>query len=253
MSEVIRQLKGHRKIVALTAYDYPMAQFLSEAGVDILLVGDSLGMVVLGYTSTHFVTMEDMIRHTQAVMRGHKSGLVVADMPIGSCDTPELAIENCKRMVEETGVSAVKIEGNPEVCRIVVEAGIEVMGHTGLKPQLAEKMRIQGKTSVEAEAILEEAMALENSGCFSVVLECVPSDLGRRITEKLSIPTIGIGAGAECDGQILVTHDMLGLFTDFKPKFVKCYANLGEDIVKAISDFKEDVDRGIFPSLDESY
>ena len=175
MPDSLRRLKSQRKIVALTAYDYSMARILSDAGVDLLLVGDSLGMVVLGYPSTHFVTMEDMIRHTQAVVRGHSSGLVVADMPIGSCDTVELALENCHRMVKETGVKAVKIEGMSEICAAVVASGIAVMGHTGLKPQTAERMAVHGKTEPEAEAIFEEALALERAGCFSVVLECVPT------------------------------------------------------------------------------
>ncbi len=248
MPDSIRQLKGHRKIVALTAYDTPMAQILGEAGIDVLLVGDSLGMVVLGYESTHFVTMEDMIRHTQAVMRGHTGGLVVADLPKGSCDTEVSAVENANRMVEETGVRAVKIEGRPEMCRAVVNSGIAVMGHTGLKPQDEEKMGMRGKTDEQAEAIFEEAKALEAAGCFAVILECVPADLAKRITDALKVPTIGIGAGSECDGQILVTHDILGLFKDFTPKFVKQYADLRSVIQEAVSTFKDEVERGIFPS-----
>jgi 3-methyl-2-oxobutanoate hydroxymethyltransferase len=253
MPHDFRRLKSQSKIVALTAYDYSMARLLSDAGVDLLLVGDSLGMVVLGYPSTHFVTMEDMIRHTQAVVRGHSRGLVVADMPIGSCDTVELALKNCRRMVEETGVKAVKIEGMPEICAAVVASGIAVMGHTGLKPQTAERMAVQGKSEPEAEAIVEEALALERAGCFSVVLECVPTLLGKRITESLSVPTIGIGAGPHCDGQILVSHDLLGLYQDFHPKFVKQYADLGAIISGAVAQYKKEVEGGVFPSEKESF
>tara|TARA_B100000315_G_C14402058_1_gene506935 strand:- start:146 stop:895 length:750 start_codon:yes stop_codon:yes gene_type:complete len=248
MPESVRQLKGRRKIVALTAYDYPMAQILSEVGIDVILVGDSLGMVVLGYENTHFVTMNDMIRHTQAVMRGHTEGLVVADMPKGSFETKELAIKNVERMVEETGVRAIKIEGRPEICRALVEAGFAVMGHTGLKPQEAEKMGMRGKNEEEANNIFEEAKALEEAGCFSVVLECVPADLAKKITDTLAIPTIGIGAGSDCDGQVLVTHDLLGLFQDFCPKFAKRYVDLRSVMKEAILSFKDEVERGIFPS-----
>jgi 3-methyl-2-oxobutanoate hydroxymethyltransferase len=254
MTRLLRELKGHRKITALTAYDYPMAQILSKAGVDILLVGDSLGMVVLGYTSTHFVTMEDMIRHTQAVMRGHSGlSLVVADMPIGSCDSIELALKNCRRMVDETGVRAVKIEGVPDICRAVVDSGIEVMGHTGLKPQTAERMKVKGKSKVEFDLIIQEAKDLQEAGCFSIVLEAVPSALGKEVTSVLSVPTIGIGAGPDCDGQILVVHDLIGMFTDFKPKFVKRYGDVGKMIGQSVAAFKEEVEQGIFPSPKESY
>ncbi|HCW32467.1 MAG: 3-methyl-2-oxobutanoate hydroxymethyltransferase, 3-methyl-2-oxobutanoate hydroxymethyltransferase [Candidatus Peregrinibacteria bacterium GW2011_GWF2_39_17] len=251
MVDILRFLKGQRKIVALTAYDYSMAQILPDCGVDVLLVGDSLGMVVLGYNSTHFVTIEDMIRHTQAVMRGEAkasgSSLVVADMPIGTCDTPKSALKHCRRMVAETEVKAVKIEGNAEVCKVVIDSGIAVMGHTGLKPQTAQKMGICGKQTKEAQAIFDEAIALEKAGCFALVLECVPSSLAKRITEKLSIPTIGIGAGPDCDGQILVTHDILGLFTDFQPKFVKQYGNVRQSIEKAVRGFVGEVKSGVFP------
>lgn len=263
MTEQIRALKGKRKITALTAYDYPTAQILSEAGVDVLLVGDSLGMVVLGYPNTHFVTMEDMIRHTQAVIRGvakamhsglvGRAPLVVADMPIASCDTAEFALQNCRRMVQETGVRAVKIEGMPDICAEVVQSGIAVMGHTGLKPQTAERMRVQGKSEPEAEVIFQEALALEKAGCFAVVLECVPTDLGKRITEALTVPTIGIGAGPDCDGQILVLHDVLGLFTDFRPKFVKRYGHVREEIQKAVRLYVEEVQQGDFPSEEQSF
>ncbi len=253
MPQSIRALKGHRKIVVLTAYDYPMAQILSKADIDVILVGDSLGMVVLGYQNTHFVTMNDMIRHTQAVMRGHTKGLVVTDMPKGSYETPELAIKNAERMMEETGVRAIKIEGCPEICRALGEAGFAVMGHAGLKPQEADKMKVKGKVEEEANKIFEEAIALEEAGCFAVVLECIPTGLAKKITDKLTIPTVGIGAGPHCDGQVLVTNDLLGLYGDFTPKFVKKYADLSVVISEAVIKFKSEVESGIFPSQDESY
>ncbi len=253
MPQSVCELKGHRKIVVLTAYDYPMAQILSEVGIDVILVGDSLGMVVLGYENTHFVTMNDMIRHTQAVMRGNTGAFVVADMPKGSYETNELAIKNVERMIEETGVRAIKIEGCPEICQALVEAGFSVMGHTGLKPQEAGKMKVKGRTTAEEEMILDEVRALEEAGCFAVVLECIPTDLAKKITDMLRIPTIGIGAGPNCDGQVLVTSDLLGLYGDFTPKFVKKYVNLQEVIGEAVTRFKFEVENGIFPSQDESY
>lgn len=253
MSHTVRNLKGARKITALTVYDYSMAQWVSRAGVDLLLVGDSLGMVLYGDPSTHFVTLDEMIRHTRAVVRGHTAGLVVADMPVGTCDTDEDAVRNVRRLVEETGVRAVKIEGNPEVCRAVVQSGVEVMGHTGLKPQTALALKVHGRNSVEAEAIADEAKALEAAGCFAVVLECVPLMLAQTITSQVTIPTIGIGAGPYCDGQILVSYDMLGLFTDFQPPFVKRYAALGETLLAAVNVFKDEVENGTFPSAAESY
>lgn len=253
MVSTIRFLKGQRKISVLTVYDYPMAQILSGAGVDILLVGDSLGMVVYGDSTTHFVTLDEMIRHTLAVMRGHSSGLVVADLPKSSYNDPEQALLSARRLMNETGVRAFKIEGRPDICHVLVTEGFEVMGHTGLKPQEAQKMKVVGRTEREAAEILDEALALEKAGCFAVVLECVPTDLAKIITEKLMVPTIGIGAGPYCDGQVLVTPDLLGLFADFKPKFVKKYADLREVIKKAAMDFKSEVESGIFPSHEESY
>lgn len=252
MAEKIKSLKGKRRITALTCYDYVTAKILSEASLDILLVGDSLGMVVLGYENTHFVTLEDMIKHAQAVMRGASGVLVVADMPIGTCDTSSDAILNCRRVVEETGVRAVKIEGNPDVVKAVCDAGISVMGHTGLKPQQVSSFKVQGKGG-RAKEILEEALALEEAGCFSVVLECIPSSLGQEITEKLNIPTIGIGAGKDCDGQILVLHDAVGLFDDFKPKFVRRFGNLKKEMVEAVFGFKKAVVEEEFPGEGESY
>lgn len=253
MPHSLRQFKGRRKIIGLTAYDYPMARVLSDAEVDFLLVGDSLGMVVYGDRTTHFVTLEEMIRHTQAVVRGHTRGLVVADMPIGTCDNPEDALSNVKRLMRETDVKAVKVEGNPVVCGTLVEAGIAVMGHTGLKPQQAQQWKIQGQNPQAAEKVFQEAKALEAAGCFALILECIPSGLGQRITESLSIPTIGIGAGPHCDGQILVTPDLLGLFPDLHPKFVRRYADLPSTIQTAVGVFVKDVQSGDFPSEGESY
>ncbi|MBI5754906.1 3-methyl-2-oxobutanoate hydroxymethyltransferase [Candidatus Peregrinibacteria bacterium] len=253
MPETIRTLKGKRKITALTAYDYSMAKILSRAGVDILLVGDSLGMVVLGYRNTHFVTLDDMIRHGQAVVRGNKGSLVVIDMPIGTCDTPEKAVENCRRACEETGARTVKIEGKAESVRAVCQAGISVMGHTGLKPQEVTKYTVQGGDSDSRKRVLDEAKALESAGAFSLILECVPSDLGREVTELLSIPVIGIGAGPHADGQILVSHDMLGFSSDIRPRFVRRYADLSETIFSAVKRYNEDVRNGDYPAESESY
>lgn len=253
MAEKIKALKGKRKITALTCYDYVTAKILSEVGLDILLVGDSLGMVILGYENTHFVTLDDIIKHTSAVMRGASGILVVADMPIGTCDTALDAVKNCRRVVAETSVRAVKIEGNPDVVKAVSEAGISVMGHTGLKPQQVSSFKVQGKSSDCAKELLDEALALEKAGCFSVVLECIPSSLGQEITEKLKIPTIGIGAGKDCDGQILVLHDAVGLFDDFKPKFVRRFGNLKKEMLNSVFQFKNAVLDEKFPSEKESY
>jgi 3-methyl-2-oxobutanoate hydroxymethyltransferase len=230
-----------------------MARVLSGADVDFLLVGDSLGMVVYGDSTTHFVTLEEMIRHTQAVVRGHARGLVVADMPLGTYETPEDALRNVHRLITETDVKAVKLEGSVAMCKSLVEAGIQVMGHTGLKPQQAERWKVQGQTPQSAEQIFDEAVALEAAGCFAVILECIPSTLAQRITKALSIPTIGIGAGSHCDGQILVTADLLGLFPDFHAKFVRRYVDLPGTIQKAIGAFVTDVQSGNFPSEGESY
>lgn len=250
----LSELKGHRKLVGLTAYDAAMAFVLKDSGVDFLLVGDSLGMVVYGQASTHFVTLDDMIRHTQAVCRGYgEGGLVVTDLPIATCETPEQAVASARRVVEEAGVHAVKIEGRPEVCRAVVESGVEVMGHVGLKPQEVSSMKVQGRHVAEADAVLAEAIALQAAGCFAVVVECVPATLGQRITETLTIPTIGIGAGPHCDGQILVTQDLIGLSSGFKAKFVRRYADVGTVIQDAVRAFQQDVFRGAFPSEKESY
>lgn len=251
--EDIKALKGNRKLTMLTAYDYPTAKILSRAGVDMLLVGDSLGMVVLGYPNTKSVTLQDIVRHAGAVVRGNAGSLVVADMPIHTTDTVGMALRNARYILEETGVDAVKIEGDPHIVEALAGAGIAVMAHTGLKPQQAEKYGLIGKSDDEAEAIFAEAVALEKAGAFALVLECIPRELAHRITGVLKIPTIGIGAGNSCDGQVLVSSDFLGLYDDFKPKFVRRYANLAQEIFNATNQFKKDTENGMFPSEKESF
>jgi 3-methyl-2-oxobutanoate hydroxymethyltransferase len=248
------------KISCLTAYDYPTARLLDEAGVDVLLVGDSLGMVVLGYDSTLPVSIEEMLHHTRAVRRGTKRALVVSDMPYGSYHS-EIAesVRNAVRFVKEAGAEAVKVEGGERRLELIVrltEAEIPVMGHVGLTPQSVNALggyRVQGKTVDAAEQLLRDARAVEAAGAFAVVLEAVPRELAAEITHELKIPTIGIGAGADCDGQILVTHDILGLTFAQTPKFARQYANLGEMISKAAREYCNDVRGGTFPSDAESY
>jgi len=247
------------KITVLTAYDFLTAKIVDEAGVDAILVGDSLGMVVLGYESTIPVTMEEMIHHTKAVVRGRRRALVIFDMPFLSYQTGVRdAVLNAGRALKETGCDAVKIEGGveqSETIRALVNAGIPVVGHVGLQPQsvnLYGGYILRGKGS-ERERILEDAKAVEEAGAFAVVLEKVPSDLAREITESLKIPTIGIGAGKYCDGQVLVFHDLVGLFEEFKPKFVKRYAELGKEAREAVRKFVEEVKEGKFPEDEHSY
>src|ERR1700687_1194627 len=249
-----------QKITCLTAYDYPTARLLDEAGVDVLLVGDSLGMVVLGYENTLPVTIEEMLHHTKAVRRGAHHALVVADMPYGSyhTDTAE-SLRNAVRFVKEAGAAAVKVEGGErrlELIARLTEAEIPVMGHIGLTPQSVNALggyRVQGKTVDSAEQLLREAGAVEAAGAFAVVLEAVPRELAAQITRELRIPTIGIGAGPDCDGQILVVHDMLGLTFNQTPKFALKYANVGEVISNAVRGYCDDVRGGAFPSDSESY
>ena len=249
-----------KKIVCLTAYDYPTARLLDEAGVDVILVGDSLAMVVLGYDSTLPVTLDEMIHHSRAVRRGTKRALVVADMPFGSyhSDTAE-SLRNAVRFVKEAGVEAVKVEGGErrlELIARLTEAEIPVMGHIGLTPQSVNALggyRVQGKTTDGAEQLLRDARAVEAAGAFAVVLEAVPRELAAQITRELRIPTIGIGAGPDCDGQILVVHDLLGLTFNQTPKFARKYANVGEVISSAVRGYCEDVRNGSFPSDSESY
>jgi 3-methyl-2-oxobutanoate hydroxymethyltransferase len=249
-----------QKITCLTAYDYPTARLLDQAGVDVLLVGDSVGMVVLGYESTLPVSIEEMLHHTRAVRRGTRQALVVADMPYGSyhSDMAE-SLRNAMRFVKEAGAEAVKVEGGERRLELIVrltEAEIPVMGHVGLTPQSVNALggyRVQGKTVDAAEHLLRDARAVEAAGAFAVVLEAVPRELAAQITRELRIPTIGIGAGPDCDGQILVIHDLLGLTFGQTPKFARQYANVGEIISKVAREYCEDVRGGTFPSDGESY
>jgi 3-methyl-2-oxobutanoate hydroxymethyltransferase len=249
-----------QKITCLTAYDYPTARLLDEAGVDVLLVGDSLGMVVLGQENTLSVTIDDMLHHAAAVRRGTKRALVVVDMPFGSyhTDTAE-SLRNAVRFVKEAGAEAVKIEGGERRLELIVrltEAEIPVMGHIGLTPQSVNALggyRVQGKTTDSAEQLLRDARAVEAAGAFAIVLEAVPRELAAQITRELRIPTIGIGAGPDCDGQVLVIHDMLGLNFGHSAKFTRQYANIGEIISGAVREYCDDVRSGSFPSDAESY
>src|SRR5712692_4752898 len=248
------------RITCLTAYDYPTARLLDEAGVDVILVGDSLGMVVLGQESTLSVTIEEMLHHTRAVRRGVRRALVVVDMPYGSYHT-DLAnsLHKAMRFVKEAGAEAVKVEGGErrlELISRLTEAEIPVMGHVGLTPQSVNALggyRVQGKTADAAEQLIRDARAVEAAGAFAVVLKAVPRELAAQITRELRIPTIGIGAGPDCDGQILVVHDLLGLTFGATPKFARQYANVGEIILNAVREYCGDVRRGGFPSDGESY
>ncbi len=247
-------------ITMLTAYDFHFAKMIDESGIDMILVGDSLGMVVLGLDSTVPVTMDQMLHHASAVSRAVKRALVIGDMPFLSYQVGiKEAIENAGRFLKEAGCDAVKLEGGKEfsdVIRALVRAGIPVMGHVGLTPQTATSLggfKVQGRDLDQAKKILEDAMAIAEAGCFSIVLECVPSALAELITETVEVPTIGIGAGNKCDGQVLVTNDMIGLFEKFTPKFVKKYVNLSPMIKDAFSKYKEEVKAGEFPSEKESF
>ncbi len=255
-----KQNSSPAKITCLTAYDYPTARLLDEAGVDVLLVGDSVAMAELGYDSTLPVTMEEMLHHTRAVRRGTRRALLVADMPYGSYhDDPAQAVRNAVRFVKEAGAEALKVEGGErrmEMIARLVDAEIPVMGHIGLTPQSVNAFggfRVQGKTAEAGDQILRDARAVEAAGAFSIVLESIPRELAARITRELRIPTIGIGAGPDCDGQILVIHDLLGMSFGHQPKFVRRYANVGEIISRAAAEYCRDVQQGSFPSDDESY
>lgn len=249
-----------KRLSMLTAYDYSTAKLEDEAGINGILVGDSLGNVVLGYDDTIPVTMEDMIHHGVAVARGAKDALVVIDMPFMSYQiSVEDALRNAGRLMKEGHAGAVKLEGGEEVCpqiRAIVNAGIPVMAHLGLTPQSIHAFggfKVQGKTETAAKKLLEDAKRVQEAGAFSVVLEAVPSKLAAMITEELDIPTIGIGAGNGCDGQILVYQDMLGMFSDFTPKFVKRYANVGEVMKEAFRGYIEEVESGAFPAKENEY
>ena len=249
----LNNLKKKGKFVMLTAYDYQMAKILDETGIDLILVGDSLGMVVLGYQNTKSVTMEDMIHHTRAVARGTKNTPIIGDMPIDSYNTVEDALENAKQLLE-AGAHGVKIEGNrPLIVETLVKEGIPVMGHVGLLPQSTDRFRLKGKKAMEAERILDDAVELDKMGVFAIVLECIPKSLAKKITETVNAPTIGIGAGIHCDGQVLVINDVLGFDEAFSPKYLKRYASIGREIRKAIVNFKDDVLNGKYPDEKHTY
>ena len=247
-------------ITMLTAYDYPTALATDRAEIDSILVGDSLGMVVLGYETTLPVTMEDMLHHCKAVARGANYPLLIGDMPFMSYQvSAEDALRNAGRFLQEAGMDAVKLEGGrerKEAVKLIVSAGIPVMGHLGLTPQSIHQLggfRAQGKTASAAKKLLEDALILQEAGCFSIVLETIPARLAGLVSEKLDIPTIGIGAGVHCDGQVLVTHDVLGLFDRFVPRFVKKYAQLHEEMAQAFAGYKLDVESGDFPGEEHSF
>jgi 3-methyl-2-oxobutanoate hydroxymethyltransferase len=249
-----------RKLVMVTAYDYPFGLLADQAGVDIVLVGDSLGMVVMGLDGTVEVTMENMIHHIQAVVRGCKGPLVVGDMPFMSYNTSiRDAIINAGRLMKEGGCDVIKLEGGVDFAptiQAIVRAGIPVQGHIGLTPQTASALggfKMQGRDSAAAKQIIEDARALEQAGVFSIILEAVPAPLGKLVAEAVAVPVIGIGAGVEVDGQVLVTHDMLGLFDKFIPKFVKQYTQIRTVILDAMNAYKEDVLNGSFPAQEHSF
>ena len=258
---VIRDMKQKKqKVTMLTAYDYGTAAIVDEAGIDIILVGDSLGMVVLGYDSTLPVTMEDMIHHTKAVCRGAKRAMVLGDMPFMSYQASvDEAVRNAGRFLQEAGAHGVKLEGGREVAEVtrrIASAGIPVMAHLGLTPQSVHQLggyKVQGKGDTAAKRMIEDAQILEEAGAFAVVLECVPVPLAREITESLTMTTIGIGAGVHCDGQVLVVNDMLGIFERFTPKFVKKYANLNSQMKEAVRQYCDEVRAGEFPDDAHSF
>lgn len=258
--EVVAMKRDGTRITMMTAYDAAFARLVDRAGIDILLVGDSAGMVMLGYQNTVPVTMDDMVRMAASVSRGTTRPLLVGDMPFGSYQTgPQDALRNAARFLKEAGMDAVKIEGGHETVdtvRTLVENGIAVMAHVGLTPQRVAQLggfKTQARTARAARRLIDDAVALEAAGAFSIVLESIPSPVAAMVTERLSIPTIGIGAGPDCDGQVLVLHDVLGLFGDFKPKFAKRYADIGSEVVAALTAFDRDVRAGTFPDAEHSF
>jgi len=260
ITDLHNKKRDGKKFTMLTAYDYPIAKLVDEAGIDCILVGDSLGMVVLGYDSTVPVTMDEMIHHSKAVRRGTKYAFLVGDMPFMSYQvSKEEAIRNAGRFMKEALCDAVKLEGGYEVVEVteaIVDAGVPVLGHLGLTPQTISKLggyKIQGKDAAAAKKMVDEALMLEKAGCFAIVLECVPDRVAKFVTERLTIPTIGIGAGPYCDGQVLVTNDMVGLFDRFVPKFVKQYVKLSALISDGLKKYKDEVENGIFPDEEHSF
>jgi 3-methyl-2-oxobutanoate hydroxymethyltransferase len=260
ISEILRMKKEGRKITCVTSYDYTSAALVDRSGIDLILVGDSASMVVLGYQTTIPIGIDEMILFSKAVTRGNKRSLIVGDMPFMSYQaSDEDAVRNAGKFIKDGSVDAVKIEGGIKMKNRVeslTRARIPVMGHVGLMPQtspLWSGYRIQGKTDITAEEIIKDAMSLEEAGAFSVVLEMVTSEVAKMITERLSIPTIGIGSGPHCDGQIVVFHDILGLYDKFTPKFIKKYANLAEDIQKALESYRDEVVNGKFPTDENTF
>jgi len=260
ISYLQKKLDEGQKITMMTAYDYPTASLVDQAEIDTILVGDSLGMVVLGYESTVPVTMEEMLHHCRAVCRGTKQSFVIGDMPFMSYQVSvEKAVENAGRFIKDAGCESVKLEGGSEMAHVVkaiVDAGIPVCAHIGLTPQTATKLsgfKVQGKDAEGARKLVNSAKDLEEAGAFMIVLECIPDQVASRITNELNIPTIGIGAGKYCDGQVLVYHDLVGLFERFTPKMVKQYINLAPQIREALVHYREEVEKGIFPGPEHSF
>lgn len=256
----IQSCKGKQRIACLTAYDYATARLIDAADIPLALVGDSLAMTILGYETTLPVTMEDMLRHTAAVVRGVNNALVVADMPFMSYQvSTQQALQNAGRFLKEADADAVKIEGGHvrlETVKALVENGIPVLGHIGLTPQSVRQFggyKVQGKQPAAAKTLIEDAIGLADAGVFALVLECVPRVLAAEITKTIAVPTIGIGAGPECDGQVLVTHDMLGMYSDVSPSFVKQYAELGSLMQQAFESYRDEVTQGTFPTAEHSY
>jgi len=260
ISTFISAKKSGEKLTMLTAYDYSMAKIIDECDINGILVGDSLGMVCLGYKDTLSVTMDDMLHHTKAVVRGTKNALVVGDMPFMSYQASLYdAVKNAGRFIQEAGAQAIKLEGGAIVCpqiQAIVNAQIPVMGHLGLTPQSVNMFggfKVQGKNSEDAQKLIEDAKKIEAAGAFAIVLECIPSKLAEIISKEISIPTIGIGAGGGCDGQILVYQDMLNMFDDFKPKFVKSFANVGDLMRDGFKSYVKEVKDGTFPSIEHCF
>ncbi len=260
VSSFLKAKKNNEKISMLTAYDYSTAKILDEAGVDSLLVGDSLGMVMLGYENTLQVTMEDMIHHCKAVARGTERAMIIGDMPFLSYHVSvEESVRNAGRLIQEGNAHAVKLEGGEDIIdkvKAIIKAQIPVIGHLGLTPQSVNMFggfKVQGKSEKQAKKIIEDALLLQEAGVFAIVLECVPEKLSKIITEKLDIPTIGIGAGKHCDGQVLVTQDMLGMYKNFTPKFVKQYADLSESIEAGVKMYIEEMKKGEFPAKEHTF
>ncbi|MFC1549288.1 3-methyl-2-oxobutanoate hydroxymethyltransferase [Nitrospirota bacterium] len=260
INDIIQKKQDGKKISMITAYDFPFARIADEAGMDMILVGDSLAMVVQGLENTLPVTMDEMVYHTRMVSRGARRAMVIGDMPYLSYQVSvEEAVSNAGRFIKEAAAGAVKIEGGAEMAdqiRAMTRAEIPVMAHIGLTPQALHRMggfKVQGKSEEAQSRLIEEAKAVEEAGAFSVLIEGVPMSLAKTITDSVSIPTIGIGAGPHCDGQVLVLHDVIGLFERFTPKFVKKYASLGNDALEAIKAFREEIESGAFPSKEQSF